>query len=444
MLDVHAARQWAQVCLASSSADETEVVVEGLLQEVNRFTTEHPVQNVVRNDVAVSVRARIEGREAKAVTGVLDESGLGRVTERACALARQAPRLDDEAPALTAPHDLEPRHDDPLDVDPQRTSDRVAAMTEPCREAGCRAAGIHETASHLRLVANSAGLVVHDWVNHGEVSLSVFRDDGAGWANHLVPGAGELDVEGVAARAVSKALASRKADALDPGHVTVVLEPSAVASLLLFTAASGFGAQQVQEGASFLSGKLGEPVLGDNVTIVDDAFDPRTLGHRFDGVGARRERVTLIESGVARSLVHDERTARRAGCASTGHARPQPAPGGPVPSNLILESGEGDVGALVAGVDRGVLVTEFHYTNIVEPTALTLTGMTRYGTFAIENGQVGRPLRNMRFTQSLVEAFRNISGVGGEALLCSALFGGYVVVPALRIDGFSFSSATEF
>lgn len=444
MLDADTAARWAERCLAASPADETEVVVDALGQEVNRFTTEHPVQNLVREEVALAVRVRVDGREAKAVTGVLSDDGVQRVVERACDLARRAPRLDDDAPALPAGYDLAPRDDGPLAVDPVATAERVAAVTEPCRAADARAAGIHETSSRLRVVRNSAGLAVHDWTRHGEVSLSVFRDDGAGWANHIASDPGALDVDAVAARAVDKALRSRGAEGMSPGHATVVLEPSAVASLLLFTAGFGFGAQQVHEGNSFVSGRLGEPVLGDGVTIVDDVDDPRTLGHRFDGVGARRRRVVLIDGGVATGVVHDARTAARDGCASTGHARPQPDASGPLPSNLILECGTGSVDELIADVDDGVLVTEFHYTNVVEPTALTLTGMTRYGTFTIEKGEVARPLRNMRFTQSLVDAFRNITGIGGDATLCSALFGGHVVVPALRIDGFSFSSGTEF
>jgi predicted Zn-dependent protease len=232
-----------------------------------------------------------------------------------------------------------------------------------------------------------------------------------------------------------------------------VLEPAAVSSLLLFTASHGFGAQQVMDGCSFLSGRLGEPVFGANVSVADDAFHPLAVGPVFDGVGMPRQRVALVERGVAKGLVHDQSTAKRAGCASTGHAQPQPSRDGPYAGNLVLETGGGGgAGAsastgtddLIRGVKRGLLVTQFHYSNVVEPTKLTLTGMTRNGTFLIENGEIVGAVKNMRYTESLVEAFGRVSAMGGDATLASALFGGWVVVPSVRIEGFGFSSGTEF
>jgi predicted Zn-dependent protease len=253
-----------------------------------------------------------------------------------------------------------------------------------------------------------------------------------------------LDIDTVASRAVAKALASTSPDPIPPGDYTVVLEPPAVSALLLFAAYKGFGAQQVQDGSSFLAGHMGEQVAAESVTIDDDVYHPLTVGHVFDGEGVPRTPVHLIDHGVAKGVVHDRRTARKMGCRTTGHATPQPSVMGPLPANLVLATGGGDRDALIRDVDRGILVTEFHYTNMVEPTKLTLTGMTRNGTFLIENGQVTRPVVNMRFTQSLVEALGRVSGIGGDARLASALFGGYMVVPSLRIDGFRFTSQTEF
>jgi PmbA protein len=168
------------------------------------------------------------------------------------------------------------------------------------------------------------------------------------------------------------------------------------------------------------------------------------VGHTFDGEGMPRSPLALIERGVATNVVHDRATAHRFGCRTTGHATPQPSSSGPLASNLVLATGEGGTEALLRGVDRGILVTQFHYTNMVEPTKLTLTGMTRNGTFLVERGEVARAVRNLRFTQSLVEALGRVTGLGGDATLCSALFGGHTVVPSVRIDGFHFSSGTEF
>jgi PmbA protein len=444
MLDRDRAKRLAEEALRVSPADETEVSVEALEQELNRFTADHPVQNIVRGLARVSVRVRVDGHEGKASTGTVTAEAVRRTVERAVAAAKLTPRAAGDVMPMAGPQEQRLRGRRPVAPDPRATADSVAAMTSACRAEGCTAAGIQSAENELRLVMNSRGLEVSDLDTRAEVSLTAFKDDGAGWATGLAPGRDALDESAIAADAVRKAVTSRGARPVDPGSYTVILEPAAVASLLLFASYKGFGAQQVEDGSSFLAGKLGQRVLGENVTISDDVHDPRTVGHTFDGEGVPRAPVRLIERGVAAGLVHDRVTARRFGCASTGHATPQPSSSGPLAANLVLSPGAARAEDLLRDVDRGILVTQFHYTNMVEPTRLTLTGMTRNGTFLVERGEVTRPVRNMRFTQSLVEALNRVSGLGGDARLASALFGGYVVVPSVRIDGFRFSSGTDF
>ncbi len=443
MLDPDRAQRLAQIALEESGADETEVCVTQYEEELNRFTADHPVQNLVRRMANVAVRVRSNGREGKASTGTPTEAAVRTTVRRAIEAARHMP-AGEFVPMAGPQEDYRLRRPDPLTPDPDHTADAVARMTGACRDAGCTAAGIQGVENDLRLIANSNGLSVWDLDTRARASLSVFADEGAGWADGLCAGRDALDVDAIARRAVDKALASRAPHGVDPGEYTVVLEPAAVASLLLFAAYKGFGAQQVQDGSSFLAGKVGERVAHESVSIDDDVYNPLTVGHVFDGEGMPRSSVALIEHGVARGLVHDRRTAQKQGCRSTGHALPQPNVSGPLPANIVMSSGAGETGDLIKDVDRGILITEFHYTNMVEPTKLTLTGMTRNGTFLIENGVVTRPVKNMRFTQSLVEALERVSGLGGDARLASALFGGYTVVPSLRVDGFRFTSRTDF
>lgn len=444
MLSPDRARRLSEVALAHSGAEATEVAVTAVEEELNRFTQDHPVQNVLRAAARVSVRVHEGGRQGKASTGTLTDESVKRTVERARAVAKLAPAPPEELAPMPGPQEHKLRGEGPLAHDPDTTAKAVRTIVDACRERECQVAGIHDTTSIFRLLRNSRGLDVCDVDNTAELSVSAFQADGAGWSGQIAGDPKGLDNRQAAERAAGKALASRDPQPIDPGHYTVVLEPAAVSSLLLFAAYTGFGAQQVQDGTSFLSGKLGEPVLGDNVTITDDVYHPMTVGPVFDGEGLPRERVTLIEHGVAKGIVHDQNTARRAGCASTGHAQPQPSAEGPTAGNLVLTAGDTDAAGLLAGVDKGILVTQFHYTNVVEPTQLTLTGMTRNGTFLIEKGEIARPLRNLRFTQSLVEALRRVTALGSDAELCSALFGGHVVVPPVRIDGFRFSSSTDF
>jgi predicted Zn-dependent protease len=444
MLKPERAKALAQEALRVSKADETEVCVELLEQELNRFTADHPVQNLVRNLARISVRVRVDGHEGKASTGTVTDDAVRRTVERAVDCAKRTPRVAGDVLPMAGPQTYKLRGRAPVAPNPKATADSVALMTAACRADGCTAAGIQSAENELKLVMNSRGLEVSDLDTRTEISLTAFRDDGAGWSSDIAALRESVDERRIAATAVKKALATRKARPVDPGSYVVILEPAAVASLLLFAAYKGFGAQQVEDGSSFLAGKIGSRVLGENVSIVDDVHDPRTVGHTFDGEGIPRVPVRLIDRGVASGLVHDRDTARRFGCATTGHATPQPSSSGPMATNLVLAPGAGGTQDLLAGVDRGVLVTQFHYTNMVEPTKLTLTGMTRNGTFLVEKGEVTRPIRNMRFTQSLVEALNRVSGLGGDARLASALFGGFTVVPSLRIDGFRFSSGTDF
>jgi predicted Zn-dependent protease len=203
----------------------------------------------------------------------------------------------------------------------------------------------------------------------------------------------------------------------------------------MFLGYLGLGALSLQEGRSFLSGRMGEKVLGENVTIWDDATDPRSLAAPFDWEGQPKRNVTLIEKGVARTVVYDSYTANREGKESTGHALPAPNTVGPLPTNLFLAAGEASLNDMIESTKRGLLVTRFHYVNVIHEKETIITGMTRDGLFLIEHGRVTRPARNLRFTQSIVGALSKVEMVGREGRLTE-----YAYVPALKIGKFSFTS----
>ncbi|MHC4845795.1 MAG: TldD/PmbA family protein, partial [Planctomycetota bacterium] len=303
MLSPERARRLSDVALRHSGAEATEVAVTAVEEELNRFTQDHPVQNVLRSAARVSVRVHEGGRQGKASTGTLTDEAVKRTVERARAAARLSPAPPDELLPMPGPQEFRLRGEGPLGHDPDATARAVRTIVDACRERECQVAGIHDTTSTLRLIRNSNGLDVWDVDNTAELSVSAFQGDGAGWSGQIAGAPAGLDTRAAAERAAGKALASRDPQPIGPGHYTVVLEPAAVSSLLLFAAYTGFGAQQVQDGTSFLSGKLGEPVVGENVTITDDAYHPLTVGPVFDGEGLPRQPVTLIEQGVAKGIV---------------------------------------------------------------------------------------------------------------------------------------------
>jgi len=268
-------------------------------------------------------------------------------------------------------------------------------------------------------------------------------EGGSGFAEAFAAGADEIDPDALGRRAADKATASRAPTDLEPERMTVVLEPSAVATLVGFLASIGFGGRDLLEGRSCLSGKAGRVVAAPAVSIYDDATEPGTLGIPFDFEGVPRRRVDLIRGGVFVDGVYDLRTAARAGKASTGHALPAPNPEGPYPLNLFMAPGDATVEEMVAATERGVLVTRFHYSNIVHPVKSTITGMTRDGTFLIEGGEVTRPTKNLRFTQSILEALSNTTMIGRTTELASEFFFSASRVPALRIEGFRFTGRSD-
>jgi len=326
---------------------------------------------------------------------------------------------------------------------PQARAEQVARLVARCR-GGQVAAGAYETIASEVAVANTLGQFC--WAPASQASMTTVVTDvegGSGFAEAFAAGADEIDPDALGRRAADKATASRAPTDLEPERMTVVLEPSAVATLVGFLASIGFGGRDLLEGRSCLSGKAGRVVAAPAVSIYDDATEPGTLGIPFDFEGVPRRRVDLIRDGVFVDGVYDLRTAARAGKASTGHALPAPNPEGPYPLNLFMAPGDATVEEMVAATERGVLVTRFHYSNIVHPVKSTITGMTRDGTFLIEGGEVTRPTKNLRFTQSILEALSNTTMIGRTTELASEFFFSASRVPALRIEGFRFTGRSD-
>ncbi|HEY8922333.1 MAG TPA: metallopeptidase TldD-related protein, partial [Candidatus Limnocylindria bacterium] len=226
-----------------------------------------------------------------------------------------------------------------------------------------------------------------------------------------------------------------------PGDYPVILEEYAVATVLEYLSWMGFSALAVEEGRSFMD--LGQQIMGANVSIWDDGLDPLGLPTAIDYEGVPKQRVDLIRNGVAHAVVHDTATASRAGVASTGHGLPAPNAFGPMAWNLFMSPGSSAKEVMLSGIERGVWVTRFHYVNIVHAKRGILTGMTKDGTFLIEDGRITRPIRNLRFTQSIPEAFSAIEAIASETRLVAAEYSGINArVPALRLAKFAFTGAT--
>jgi predicted Zn-dependent protease len=209
---------------------------------------------------------------------------------------------------------------------------------------------------------------------------------------------------------------------------------------------TGFGAVAMQEGRSFMAGKIGQQIVDPRISIWDDGLSTDTIPWPFDFEGVPKQRVDLIEAGIARGVVYDSyRAGKEEGKESTGHALPAPNPFGPIPLNPFIAPGDATLEEMIASTERGLYVTRFHYTRPAEPTKVVITGMTRDGTFLIENGEIAYPVKNLRFTQGYLEALNHVDVIGSEPRMLMGLGDiGRTSVPALKLDKFNFTGATEF
>lgn len=442
----------ARSLIEASDADETEVVIESRAERFVRYADVGPTQSADRERVVVAVRARLVSaggwREARAECDGLDPEAAHAALGRALELARLSPP-DAELAALGGPVEVPASEADEATLSHSfaQKAEWVRAALAACARHDLQPAGLVTTSGQGRILVNSAGREVVGARSRASFSLtatSAAGAGGAGFAQILRARAGDLDVPAAIERAVRKAVANRAPEPIEPGEYPVLLEPAAVSSLLLFASYHGFGAQDVAEQSSFLCEQAGKPCFSKLLTVSDDAANALQPGFAFDGEGTPRQRVVLIERGTPTGPVTDRRWAAKLGIANTGHARLQPCPEGPRADNLVVAAGDQSGEQLLAGLERGLLVTQFHYTNLIDPRSLLLTGMTRNGTFWVEHGRIVRAVRNLRFTDSLLRAFAGIEAVGREQEVAGALFDGEVVSPALRLAGLRFTSTTDF
>jgi predicted Zn-dependent protease len=447
MLTEHSLQALAERALGLSTADETEVLIQGQASRLTRFANNYIHQNVAETNVQVRVRAALGQKVGVAATDDVSAEGLAAAVERATGLARlQAadpyftglPQKDRNlvselgyAPA-TAGHT------------PEERARGVKAVCAAAERVGLTASGAFSADEDAVAVANSHGLWRYHRSTKASLKTVIMGESGSGWASMISADVGDIDAEAVAAQAVNIAARGQNPTDLAPGCYPVVLAPEAVADLLFFFGYVAFNGLAVQEGRSFVVSRLGQQAMAPAVSIWDDGLDAAGLPQPFDAEGTLKQRVPLVEVGVVKGAVWDRRTAAKAGAGyvSTGHALPAPNSYGPLPANLFMAPGKASAAELLSGIERGVWVTRFWYTRVVHPMEVIVTGMTRDGTFLIEDGRVTRPVRNLRFTQSYLAAMADVAAISAETKLVDSSLG-VARAPALRVNAFNFTGATR-
>lgn len=443
-MDSAGREELARRVLALSQADATEVLVNSENSALTRFTHDAIHQNVAQNDVAVSIRAVAGKRTGVARTNVLSEDSLRATVDRAIAMARLAPEDPHIADlpsgaATSAPANAFDAAT--AGATPEDRSNLCARIFEVAKRDNVWSAGFVTTGATGVTIVNSNGACASFDGTSAGVNVKMNAPDSSGFAEFYHSGMPAIDASETAEVSAKKALKSASPRTVDPGEWTVILEPPAFGELFMYLA-DHFSARAFDEGSSFITGALGSTVLGENVTIRDDYAHPLDPAMPFDYEAQPKHRLTLIENGVAKNIVTDSYYAKKLDRENTGHALPAPNAYGPQALSLVVDPGSKSLDQLIAETPRGLLISRFWYIRTVDQKKAIVTGMTRDGTFLIENGKITGGVRNMRFNQSIIEALQSC-----ELSNVQKRTGSYsytTVVPSAKISGFTFSSGTAF
>ena len=434
----------AERVLRFSDADETEVHIDFVADALTRFANNTIHQNVAEQTLHVSVRTVFDGRSARASTNKTDDESLRRAVAASAALARSEPKNPDLLP-MPGPQTY-PRVNRYFPATaaatPEDRAVAVARVTELAGQNKQTAAGIFSTGASVTAIANSKGLFASYRQSRAEFSITILEQDSSGWAKASAPDRDQIDTEQLAQRASEKSAASRHPQEVEPGRWTVILEPAAVLDLVGFLFYD-FAGTAVLDQRSCFTNRIGKQVMGENISIHDDATHKLQSGPPFDGEGMPRQTVLLVERGVPRHLVYARATAKKVKTRSTGHGLPLPNQDGEAPFNLVFAGGTTPLETMVATTDRGILVTRLWYIREVDPYEKILTGMTRDGTFLVENGKISGGIHNFRFNQNILEMLSHV-GQMSPAVRAAGEESFDMVVPAMKVRDFHFTEVTKF
>jgi PmbA protein len=455
-----------------SSADEVEVLFSGGRFALTRFANNTIHQNVVEENHVVSVRTVFGGRTARATTNKFDDESLQQVVRSSENLARvqhpdldllPTPSEDEEAgrrPGLPGEAPVSTR------VVPSRYFEQTAAITPELRAEGVSkivgvadrhrltTAGVFSSGQWFEGIFNSRGLSRWHTQTSAEVSITMLAADSSGWQKANSPDVANLHPLRLAETAAQKAVETAHPREIPAGKYTVILEPAAVLDIVgfMFWDYSGMA---ILDQRSFLTGRIGTTLFGDNITIVDDAAHPLQSGSPFDGEGVTRRTVPLVENGIIKRVAYARATAERmkkseyretvGPIEATGHGFPLPNEMGEMPLNIVfVPAGDPQtIEKMIASTERGILVTRLWYIREVEPFEKVLTGMTRDGTFLVENGRLRGGVRNFRFNESLIHMLSNVEAMSVPVRACGEESFD-MVVPAMKVKEFNFTEVTKF
>ncbi|UCF81396.1 MAG: TldD/PmbA family protein [Acidobacteriota bacterium] len=434
--------------LEEAPGDAKEALFIGSEQGLTRYAESCIHQNMLVRDRLVSFRIAAGKRIGTASTSSLEEEDLRRTAQSAFEAARHQPEIPhfEGFPAPSPVRRVKSHFAPTARTNARARARAVKGVFDRARKSGVRIAGSFATAESEVAVLNSNGLARHQPFTSAAMTVFALSDSVSGYADAYSCDVRAVEPAALAERAIEKCLRGRNPKEIPPGRYDVVLEPTAVSEVMEWFSFTAFNPKAYDDGMSFLEGRKGKRVMGENVTIYDDGLERGGLPMPFDYEGSPKRKVTFVRRGRGRDIVCDSLYGAKLGRPSTGHALPPGDPDRAMPLNLFMEAGDSTEEEMLLALDRGVWVTKFHYLNgYLEPKQAVMTGMTRDGAFWVEGGKIQSGIANMRFTQGMLEAFSNIERISKKRRPIKTWWSdvGANTVPALLIRNFAFTGRQE-
>jgi PmbA protein len=447
-------KKLVDIALQYTKADQIEVSVFNHDQALTRFANNYIHQNVNESNTSISIRVAFGKKIGSASTNSLKPDKIKETVKWAEEIAKFQRDNED----FIAFPGVKTKEYSSVDTYVEKTAqfsnteraNAVAEIVEVAKKQSLTTFGSVSNGVAEIYIANSFGTQAYAICDDVFCNIVMSGENSTGYVQSGKRNVTELDFRTLAEVAAQKAIKSANPVEISPGQYTTIFEPLAASEFLDYLAYYAFNGKLYEEGRSYLKGKLSTKIMDERITVVDDPYNKMGFRFPFDFEGVPKKKLALIDKGVAKNVVYDSLTASKAHKKSTGHALSAPNPFGPIPLHLVMNGGNKTFDKLISETERGVLVTRFHYTNIIEPHKLTFTGMTRDGTFLIEDGEVTKGLKNFRFTENIVNCLNRLDDIAENCELVAsdpgygARFATGTVVPALKIKDFAFTSATEF
>ena len=421
--------------LEIADAEAVEARLTSGPQSATRFADNLITQNIHYTNTMLTVECAYGQSHGAATTNDLSDSSLKNLVGRAQAAAKVSPPdpeyMPPVEPSETGRYTKPQGYFEQTELlSPLAKAEAISRASSTVSAKGLRLSGAYTTGADFTAVANSAGLRAYYRETTAEIHTTVLGDTGSGWAEKIASSVGDIDIDGVVSRALGIAQRAQNPADVKPGKYTVIMSPAALGELLVFLFWDGFDAKAADEGRTFMRGRLGTKVCGEQITIRSDPADERCPSIPFLDDGFPAPQLPWIENGIAANLVYSRYWAKKQGKEPTGH-----------PTNIIMDGKNSTIEEMITSTKKGLLVTRFWYIRTVDPMVPLVTGMTRDGLFMIENGKIGGPVKNLRFNDNPLDVLNRVEAIGRP---CRT--GEYIdmLVPPVKVRDFNFTSTTEF